>query len=296
MRDIPTTISLAVLTAISLAACIQAVARLLGAATDKSRRLQYALVGLCVLGSTGVFMYRLLVVHQRWQPLQSHVDGLLLIASLFGVMVLFLQSRGGVAGLVTFALPVLTLILAWSVCASAWTFHPFEIDSVWMVVHLACVFLGALFFCVAAVAGGMFLYAQWRLRHKAETLGAPRLASLEAIERLMVWASALGFSLLTLGLVTGLVIVTSGPTRLGPGWWYSPKIILAVVVWLIYALVMNTRHATRFRGVRAAWLSIAGFVLLWVVFGIVNALPGSQENDQPGRGGGRVGVHQEGVP
>ena len=35
--------------------------------------------------------------------------------------------------------------------------------------------------------------------------------------------------------------------------------------------VMNVRFATGFRGKRAAWLAIAGFVLLLGVYGIVTA-------------------------
>jgi len=46
---------------------------------------------------------------------------------------------------------------------------------------------------------------------------------------------------------------------------------LAASVWLIYAVVMNTRHTATFRGARAAWLSILGLVLLLATFGIVPA-------------------------
>jgi len=232
------------------------------------RRVQYSLLGFCTVGCVLLFLYRALVIHHNWQPLESHVDGLLLIASLFAVMVLFLQSRGGVQGLTAFALPVLSFILAWSVCASAWTMHLFHIDSIWKAFHLAGVYLGTLMFAIAAIGGGMFLYSQRRLRTKR---AANKLASLEKIEGLIVWTSTLGFGLLTLGLVSGVIVISSGSTRLGAGWWYSSKIILATSVWLIYAVVMNTRHSTTFRGARAAWLSILGLVLLLATFGIVTA-------------------------
>ncbi len=271
IHDKLTTWVLIVLTVLSAAACLVAVVRLRKKSAGRGLWcVQLSLTGLCTAGSMGLFTYRALVVHRGWQPLESHVDGLLLIAALFAVMVLFLQSLGGVAGLATFALPVLTLILAWAICASAWTFYFFEIDSVWKTVHLAAVYLGTLFFAVAAIGGGMFLYVQRGLRCKR--LGGGRgLASLEAIERLIVWASASGFALLSLGLAMGLILVASGPTKLGEGWWYSPKFVAATAVWLIYGAVMNARHAASYRGARAAWLSIAGLVLLLVTFGLVHA-------------------------
>ena len=272
MRDTFTTISLTVLLALSLVACAIAVGRLCRSDWGaRARRAQYSLAGSCTLGCVGLFVFRAIFVHQGWQPLRSHVDGLLLIISLFSVMVLLLQWRGGVRGLATFALPLLTITLAWAMCASAWTFQWFEIDSIWNVVHRFGVYLGSLFFMVAATAGGMFLYARHRLRDKRGTVGREPLASLEAIEGVIVWASTLGFGLLTVGIVMGLIEITSGPTKWGPLWWQSPKIALAITVWLIYAVVMNTRHAAVFRGAGAAWLSIVGLVLLLATFGAVHS-------------------------
>ena len=94
-----------------------------------------------------------------------------------------------------------------------------------------------------------------------------------------VTAATLGFGLLSLGLIAGLIIITSndGATRLGPGWWHSPKVLLSVAAWLLYALVLNVRHGTRFRGARAAWLSIAGLALLLTTLAIVTAMRRSDE-------------------
>ena len=295
MHDPLTTLTLIVLTLLSLAACVVAIGRLLRPlAFAGARAVQYTLFGACITGCMTLFLYRAWVVHHGWQPLQSHVDGLLLIALLFAVMVLFLQSRGGVWGLTTFGLPVLTVILAWSICASFWTFQWFQIDSVWKTVHLAGVYLGTLFFLVAAIAGGMFLYAHRRLQRKRDGAVVKKLASLESIERLIVWSSTVGFGLLTLGLATGVVIIGFGPNRLGAGWWHSPKVVLAASVWLIYFMLINTRHAVFFRGTRAAWLSIVGLVLLLTTFGVVNMWAAATAPPPPGAGGGDPGLlHQE---
>ena len=62
--------------------------------------------------------------------------------------------------------------------------------------------------------------AQRRIQRKQGVSGQSRLASLEAIETLMVRCSMMGFGLLTLGLVMGLVIhvSTGNGSRVGGIW------------------------------------------------------------------------------
>ncbi len=200
----------------------------------------------------------------------------LVICWLLAVVGLYIQSRPRLGGLAVFILPLLTLILAWAICASAWTYRPFQLDSlspVWTAVHLAGVYLGTLGCAVAAVAGVMYLVVQRQLKAKRNPRGLLRLASLESLEHLITQSATLGFALMTVGLVSGVVILRHEHDVLGPGWWYSPKVVIAFAAWLVYAVVMNVRYATAFRGRRAAWLAIGGFVLLLVVYGIVTGGP-----------------------
>lgn len=274
MPNPTTTITLTVLALLSLMATFLAFVRLRRPqGSGRIRRLQYSLTGLCLAGAVLLMGYRAVFVTHGWRPLSAHLEGLLLIAALFAAGFLFVR-RGGIKGLSVFALPIFTLILAWAICASRWTYEPFTAQSMWRIAHLAGVYLGTLFFCLAAVSGGMYLYVHRRLRKRRDPTATPAMASLEAIESLNIRSATVGFALLTLGMVTGLIIVTAQDrTKLGVGWWYSPKIVLSAVAWLSYALVMNVRFATAFRGRRAAWLSIAGLTLLLAVFGVVQSLP-----------------------
>ncbi|MFW6033087.1 MAG: cytochrome c biogenesis protein CcsA, partial [Phycisphaeraceae bacterium] len=227
------------------------------------------------LGAAALFGYRVSQSGQ-WQPLTAHLDGLLLISALFAGAVWYIHLRPRLAGLSAFALPVLGLLLAWGVCASQWTYRPFHLDTlhpVWNGAHLAGVYLGTLFASLAAMAGGMFLFVQRRLKQKLPLSGLGRLASLETLETLIIRSATLGFVLLTLGLVTGVVILSEGGEIAGGGWWAGAKIALATLAWLVFALVMNVRFASSFRGARAAWLAIGGLVLLLATYGVVTALP-----------------------
>ena len=242
-------------------------------------RLINLLVASIAVGSAGILGLR------WWSSgplskslLVAHVDGLLLIVTLMALIGLYIQTRPRLGGLSAFYLPVLAVMLAWAVCASAWTYRPFSLDTihpVWKAVHLVGVYLGTLGSAVAAVAGGMYLYVERLLKAKRHPGGLLKLASLEMLERIIVQASTLGFGLLTLGLVSGVVIL-GDEGSLTAGWWYAPKVVLATAAWGVYAVVMNLRFATMFRGRRAAWLAIGGLVLLLVVYGIVTSGAGHE--------------------
>lgn len=280
-----TNLVLILLTLLSAAASVLAVVRLRGmiagashgeegstASPGLSRWVTPMLLAVA-LGALGLLGVRWVLGHS-WSPLRAHVDGLLLIASLLALSTLYIQARSRLTGLSAFSLPLLSVILAWAVCASAWTYRPFELDTlhpVWKAVHLVGVYVGTLASAVAAVAGVMYLYVEKRVKAKRDLRGMLRVASLESLERTIQQSAGLGFLLLTLGLVSGLVIIQSESQALGPGWWYSPKVVLAFVAWLAFGLLMNVRYASAFRGRRAAWLAIAGLLLLLGVYGLVTA-------------------------
>ena len=270
MHDTLTTIALVVLTCLASALSAVAIASLRRRAPGgASQGLLWLLI---TIGCGALFLYRTLFVYESWQPLAAHVDGLLMLAALFGAAVLFLQSPSRLPGSAAFAGPLMVLLLLWAVCASRWTLVAFRIETIVKSVHLATVYLGTLFFAVAAIAGAVFLHSQHRLRHKEAPTGRTPFDSLESIERLIVHSSALGLALLTIGLITGLVIVST-QREADPTWWINWKLVLTLAAWFIYAAVMNVRFATAFRGARAAWLSIAGVALLLATFGVSSALP-----------------------
>lgn len=278
MQNPLTSVLLIVLTALAGGASACAVLALRRRAAD-DRWLQRGVIGLltgATLGSAVLFVLRALLLHKGFHPLTAHVDGLLLIAALLGAGLLFLRARPRLEGVAAFGLPLLTLILAWAICASAWTYHPFKtspgLDPAWKAIHLGGVYVGTFCAALGAALGAMFLYVRRRLRLKQQLATLPRLASLESLESLIVRATVLGFALLTLGLVSGLVLQPAH-SSLGPGWWHHPKVVLSTAAWLAYALLLNVRFTRSFRGARAAWLAIAGFVLLLATYGVITAMP-----------------------
>ena len=102
----------------------------------------------------------------------------------------------------------------------------------------------------------MYLVASKRLRTKS-MVGGPKLGSLERLEHVTLAAVTLGFALLTAGAVTGFIWVAFEDHRISI--W---KMTLTSSVWFVYALVLHSPINPRFRGRRAAVLSIVGCVLM----------------------------------
>ena len=286
MPDLATSIPLILATLASFAAAVLAAQRF-RKPTERLAPLWplHALLGGVTLLCLAVFIYRVVVIHKAWVPVQAHVDGLLLIAILLAPAILYIQSRPRLFGLSLFALPLLSLILAWGVCASLWTYRPFQLDSfapAWTVFHTSATYLGLLGCGLGAAGGAMYLFVQGRLKSKAGLGQVNPMASLETLETLIVRAATLGFVLLTLSLLSGLVMVTQSDhaTSLGKAWWSSPKVWLAASAWLVYALLINVRSFSAFRGRRAAWLAIAGLLLVLATYGAVEALDRTSQGSE----------------
>lgn len=282
MPQLVTSLPLILATLASLAAVVLAVRRIRQTEDLVSPLWPIqALLGLVTLLCLGLFIYRIVIIHKAWQPVQAHVDGLLLIALLLAPAILYIQSRPKLFGLTIFALPLLTLITAWGVCATLWTYRPFNLDSfapAWTVFHLTATYLGLLGCAIGAAGGAMYLFVQGRLKAKAGLGQVNPMASLEALETLIVRAATLGFVLLTLSLVSGFVLTQStSPTLAGAAWWSSPKVWLAVSAWIVYAVLINVRSFSTVRGRRAAWLAIAGLVLVLATYGAVEAIDRTQQ-------------------
>lgn len=275
---IAVTIILALLTLASFAGALTAWRRPHrdDGASPRSAAPQRIMMLLVALTCSCLYAYRWLGVNQG-VPIETHADGLLLIAGLLAWALLYLDMRSAMRGLNAFGLWVLGVLLLWAVCASAWTFHPFAVDSIINAVHTVGVYLGGLFLVIAASAGLLYLASQRRLHRKSPTDQTNRSPSLESTERLIIRSSAIGLSLMSVGLVTGLVMVAqSAETPLGADWWTSPKVLLAAATWLVYAMVTNVRHSSFFRGARAAWLAIVGLVMFMTVFALATMLPTTQ--------------------
>jgi ABC-type transport system involved in cytochrome c biogenesis permease subunit len=124
------------------------------------------------------------------------------------------------------------------------------------------VFAYAAFFIVF-MASVMFLIQERELKVKTFSGFFYRLPSLSTMNEIATHAAAIGLTLLTLGLVAGVLWNWSENEKI---WRNDPKEIFALLTWAVYFVLAMYRSTAGWRGRRAAWLGVLGFVLVLFTF------------------------------
>jgi ABC-type uncharacterized transport system permease subunit len=196
------------------------------------------------------------IARGNWLPLTDNFDSLIWLGLLLAAFVLYMQRTHPLRGLDWFVMPIAILLLVLAAVFGRTKPHEYDVRSVWLWTHRFTAYGGAVAFAVAAAVGAMYLIVNRRLRDKTYGPG-PNLGSLERLEHLTLVSVTLGFALLTIGAVTGIVRMIAEEK-------YTPptKIALALAVWFVYGVVLHSPINPSFRGRRAAVLSVVGFVLM----------------------------------
>jgi ABC-type uncharacterized transport system permease subunit len=273
--DWTTTLTLMAATLAAGLATLAALARLRG--RTAMHRVERVGVLFVLLTTAGLLIYRAVAIHETWAPLQAHIDGLVLLIALIALITGYLQFTGRLRGADLFLLPIATLLCMWSICASWWTYYPFQaVATIWDALHVVSVYLGMAGVTAAAAIGALYLYVQHQLKRRDDPADAFRrlrnLTSLETLDRWVTRSATIGFILLTVAVATGVVIEFTAEGRSEP--MHRIKIAGAVISWITYGLLIHVPFAPSLRGRRAAQLAVAGFFILLVVMGIAVALPG----------------------
>jgi ABC-type uncharacterized transport system permease subunit len=206
---------------------------------------------------------------RNWVPIGDNFDTLVWLATLLAMFTLYVQRHKTLGALDWFVMPLVIALLIIAGIFGRTEYHEYHpaVDNTWAWVHRVTSYGGAVAFAIAAASGAMYVVASKKLRHK-QAVG-PQYGSLERLEHLTMTSVTLGFALLTVGMITG------GVTMLAAG-SHTPvaKIVLAVVVWLVYAVVLHAPLNPSFRGRRVAVLSVVGFLLMLGTVVAVLLMPG----------------------
>ena len=130
-------------------------------------------------------------------------------------------------------------------------------------VHTTLLLFAYASFFVVFAASVMYLLQERELKLKTFSGIFHRLPSLSTVNEIATNAASVGFTLLTLGLLTGMIWSSSRDGRL---WHNDPKEVFAVLTWLLYLALIFYRSTSTWRGRSAAWLGVAGFGLVLCTF------------------------------
>ncbi len=138
------------------------------------------------------------------------------------------------------------------------------LKSNWLTIHVLTCFVGYAAFTVSFVASIVYL-VQVKFTAQAN-------ANVEKLDSLSYNMIAFGFLFLTLGIITGAVWANSA---WGTYWSWDPKETWSLISWFVYAIYLHVRHTKGWRGAKAAWLSVLGYLsVLFTYFGVNYLLSG----------------------
>ncbi len=170
-------------------------------------------------------------------------------------------------GLFVFPL-IFMLTLSAAVSTSERLVNP-VLRSGWIYLHVLLLFFGYAALFVTFAAGLMYLLQERQLKSRKPRGLFHRLPPLEGLDNLGHKTLALGFPFMTLGIISGAIIAAA---EWGTRWPLDPKMVLAFVTWLIYLGLIFTRWTAGWRGRRAAYFAIAGFVAAVITWGAEGGL------------------------
>jgi len=199
----------------------------------------------------------------NYMPLTQRYEAFSFFAVLGALGYLIAYVRYRIESLSVFVFPVLfVLTFLANVVYDPSNVIPAALQSNWIYIHTPLIFLGyaALFISFAAAVTYLIQEHELKTKHRQTFFQLP---SLQVCDDLSYRSLAIGFPLITLGLVSGALWAQSA--------WDSPwggdlKILLSLFTWGIYLLLIHYRFIAGWQGKRAAYLAIVGFVSVLVSF------------------------------
>lgn len=143
------------------------------------------------------------------------------------------------------------------------------LKGVWLTIHIITIFGGDAALALAAGVGMLYLIQERNLKHKTRNFFFNRLPSLDLLDTTGHACIVSGFTLLTIGLITGMVYAK---IVWGRFWQWDSKEVWSAVTWIFYAVLLHERLAVGWRGRRAAIMALIGFGVMLFTFLGVNLL------------------------
>ncbi len=144
------------------------------------------------------------------------------------------------------------------------------LQSNWLHAHVITCFLAYAAFALSCAVSIVYLI---KLRKKGEMeKEGGFFPGLDSLDELIYRTIAVGFPLLTIGIVTGAAWANYA---WGAYWSWDPKETWSLITWFVYAIFLHARISRDWRGKRTAILSLIGFVsVLFTYFGVNYLLSG----------------------
>jgi ABC-type transport system involved in cytochrome c biogenesis permease subunit len=130
---------------------------------------------------------------------------------------------------------------------------------IWSHLHVLLASAGLALLAVAGVAGALYVTRHRTIKSKRPAAVRLPLPSLEALDRVNALSLVVGFLLLSLGVVTGVLWTHAVEGRLWPGTMHANATLAA---WLVLVVLVTLRFGAGQGARQSALSSMAGFALM----------------------------------
>jgi len=230
------------------------------AGSERAARLARAtaLVGLLAhTAALGVWC-----MTHNWSILRDERMPFSVVAYCVVLVQLFVSSRKGWPALGSLSIPLAFIAESFAVTPgpSGVASAP---GSALLRPHVLALLLGFAAFAVAFCLAVLYLLQSRLLKTKQIKGLFKRLPPLESVSTAAHRVAILGFTLLTLGIITGSLVA---PNSWGPQWYLDPHTVTGLVAWAIYAAYLGVSSLLGWRGRRTTYFLIAGFLVVVIAF------------------------------
>ena len=221
----------------------------------------------------GLLLWRAAASRSPALLMSNPFDAFLAYALLVALTAVYFCWTRHLRALSFFLLPMVVLLLVLGLLLSLWWGGggpQASYFNVWTILHMVTLIAATVCFALACVGAAVYLLAVRQLRRKGlnaahRWIGLPALESVEHFNRWLIYG---GFPLLSIATVAGILRLSeeyrqAAPLTPGAG---HTKIVMGILSWLVYAVLLHVPLNPSFRGPRAAWLAIAGFILFLAAF------------------------------
>jgi len=232
----------------------------------ETRRIERASVWLLALGAfLHLVSFALLHTAENPPPVTNLREAVSFMAWVGTVSYLLLLKRSRLSRLVVLVAPA-AFLGAFLAALRPPSGVPTEEPTGWPHAHVLLSSAGLSLLGLAGFVGLIFLIEHARLKSKKPLDRRFPLPSLEALDRVNAVALGVGFLLMTLGVVTGVIWLQVAK---GVPWSGSAHEIWTLVAWVVYAALVFARFSGKQSSRRSAISAVAGFVfLLFAVVGL----------------------------